>query len=317
MSSISGSDGKPPISSNSARATNIPWSPVAMPVSRERRFIIFATTGSSGERPSIATSNRPQRRPAPGSAAARRRSASAETWVSACRNTRRSPPATRAPAFICAARPRSLSTTRSASAAATSQRRVAAATVGDDDLVARSAQRLQRGERRGKRGRLVQRRDDDRQAHQGSRRRCAAARRRPSRAGSRANMPSRANAASVSGETRPCSDSIRPSVCPRFTNTKVPGMMPTNVASDVRPQRYRRERGREVDEEERKQRHQAQEQEVAERIVGEAGVDLLAQRAQARARGVGEHVARGEEHQRRADRRREHDQHACRPSGRR
>ena len=121
MSSISGSDGKPPISSNSARATNIPWSPVAMPVSRERRFIIFATTGRSGERPSIATSNRPQRRPAPEKAAARRRSASAETRVSACRNTRRSPPATRAPAFICVARPRSLSTTRSASAAATSR----------------------------------------------------------------------------------------------------------------------------------------------------------------------------------------------------
>ena len=40
MSSISGWSGKPPTASKSARSTKMPWSPVAMPVSRERAFIM-------------------------------------------------------------------------------------------------------------------------------------------------------------------------------------------------------------------------------------------------------------------------------------
>jgi hypothetical protein len=43
--------GNPPIEANSARSTNIPWSPVAMPVRRERAFIIAAIAGSQRERP--------------------------------------------------------------------------------------------------------------------------------------------------------------------------------------------------------------------------------------------------------------------------
>ncbi len=50
-------------SRNASRVTKIAWSPVAMPVRRERRFISAPTTRSSGCRPSIVTSKRPQARP--------------------------------------------------------------------------------------------------------------------------------------------------------------------------------------------------------------------------------------------------------------
>ena len=60
---------------------------------------------------------------------------------------------------------------------------------------------------------------------------------------------------------------------------------------------------REVHEEEREQRDEPQEQQVAERVLGEARVDALAERAEPPARRVGEHVSRRDEHERRADRR--------------
>jgi hypothetical protein len=84
-----------------------------MPVRRERRFIAVATTGSIRERPSIVTSKRPQRRSAriASSIAA---AASAGSRESACRNSSTSPAATAAPAFICEARPRGATITRSA-----------------------------------------------------------------------------------------------------------------------------------------------------------------------------------------------------------
>ena len=91
-------------------------------------------------------------------------------------------------------------------------------------------------------------------------------------------------------------------------------MMPRNVAStyvrngmDVKAgARFTRKNGN--------SRHQAQEQQVAERVFGEAGVDLLAERAQPLACGVGEDVTRGEEHDRRPDRGGDHDQRRADPA---
>ena len=60
MSSIKAMSGNPPTASNTSRRTNIAWSPVAMPVQRERRFINQAITGKSGCKPSMMTSKRPQ-----------------------------------------------------------------------------------------------------------------------------------------------------------------------------------------------------------------------------------------------------------------
>ena len=45
---------------NSLRRTKIAWSPVAMPLQRERRFIVHATSLSRRGRPSMRTSKRPQ-----------------------------------------------------------------------------------------------------------------------------------------------------------------------------------------------------------------------------------------------------------------
>ncbi len=53
MSSISAISGKPPTDWNASRFTNIAWSPVAMPVSRERRFMSQPTMIRSGLLPSI------------------------------------------------------------------------------------------------------------------------------------------------------------------------------------------------------------------------------------------------------------------------
>ena len=89
---------------------NIAWSPVAMPVARERRFIIRATTISKGWEPAIATSNRPHGRAA--SAAAISRSASAGNSVSAWRNNSAVPLAAAAPALSWAPRPRGAAITR-------------------------------------------------------------------------------------------------------------------------------------------------------------------------------------------------------------
>ena len=62
MSSISAIAGKPPTVWNASRRTNIAWSPVAIPVSRERTLMNQAMTGNNGERPSILTSKRPHAR---------------------------------------------------------------------------------------------------------------------------------------------------------------------------------------------------------------------------------------------------------------
>ncbi len=98
MSAISGKPGK------ASRRTKIAWSPVAMPVRRERRFIAQATTFSSGWRPSISTSNLPQR--CSFNDAWTSSSACGGRRVSACRKSSISPVAARAAAFICSARPR-------------------------------------------------------------------------------------------------------------------------------------------------------------------------------------------------------------------
>ena len=98
MSSISGMSAKPPTDSKAARATKIAWSPVAMPVRRERAFISAATTGSSGWRPAIRTSNRPQTRPVAASASRISRSAlggQARVGVQEHAGCRRRPPARR------------------------------------------------------------------------------------------------------------------------------------------------------------------------------------------------------------------------------
>ncbi len=92
-----------------------------MPVRRERPFIIAATSGNSAERPAIRTSKRPQVLRELASARSSRRSASGGSRVSACRNSSTSASAaagSRAPAFICSARPRAAATTRSASGTA-------------------------------------------------------------------------------------------------------------------------------------------------------------------------------------------------------
>ena len=111
-SSINGRGGKPPTSSNALRETKIAWSPVAMPVMRERRFISDATAGSSLERPSIVTSKRPQWWPCR-TASCIAVSASLGSRESACRKRNISASlAARAPAFICNARPGEASHTR-------------------------------------------------------------------------------------------------------------------------------------------------------------------------------------------------------------
>ena len=61
--SISGISAKPPTSWKVSRRTKIAWSPVAIPVRRERRLMKNPTTGRSGVRPSMRTSKRPQARP--------------------------------------------------------------------------------------------------------------------------------------------------------------------------------------------------------------------------------------------------------------
>ena len=110
MSSMSAICGKP---AKASRRTKIAWSPVAMALSRERRFIAQATTASSRCRPSMVTSNRPHSLLF--KAFEINSSARAGRRVSACRKTSASPPACRAPAFICKARPRGASMTRSQS----------------------------------------------------------------------------------------------------------------------------------------------------------------------------------------------------------
>ena len=112
-SSISAMSGKPPTASNAARATKIAWSPVAMPLSRDRRFIARSTTRSIGCAPSSRTSNRPHSRPRVSSASRTIATQPRGSLVSAWRNSSTRPRAASAPAFIWRARPRGASRTRS------------------------------------------------------------------------------------------------------------------------------------------------------------------------------------------------------------
>ena len=116
MSSIKGISGKPPTSKNAFRRTKIHWSPVALPLHRERIFIIKAIVRNikSGCRPDVisATSKRPHAVCGCLSARVTSSSAFAGSRVSACRNSNVSPIAIAAPAFCCAALPRCALTTR-------------------------------------------------------------------------------------------------------------------------------------------------------------------------------------------------------------
>src|SRR5262249_22840129 len=78
-----GIGGRRPDAWNAARRTNMAWSQVAIPVSRERMFMSEAMTSSRGERPSILTSKRPQARPDRSRPLSTTRSASAGRRVSA------------------------------------------------------------------------------------------------------------------------------------------------------------------------------------------------------------------------------------------
>ena len=106
MSSIRGIEGIPPICWYSDRRTNIPWSPVTMDVSDERRFIINATQTSIGCRSDKAISNRPHCALWFSRASSISWSAFSGTPASACRNQKTEPFAAAAPARICKARPR-------------------------------------------------------------------------------------------------------------------------------------------------------------------------------------------------------------------
>src|SRR5688572_5257805 len=119
-SSITGMSGNPPTAAKASRLTKIAWSPVAIPLQRERRFMSAETAASSGWLPAMVTSKRPHARPVAASPSARRRAAPSGRAVSACRKSSTSPRATAAPAFICRARPRGASSTRSASGRAAS-----------------------------------------------------------------------------------------------------------------------------------------------------------------------------------------------------
>src|SRR3569832_427127 len=119
MSSINARSGKPPTRTNNARSTNMARSPVAIPVTRDRRFIVASITRSGAWTPERRTSKRPQRRCVSARAPAMISSACAGNSVSACKNSSQSPDAAPAPAFIWRARPRgalrSLSTSGAAS----------------------------------------------------------------------------------------------------------------------------------------------------------------------------------------------------------
>src|SRR5258705_6503372 len=91
-----------------------------MPVARERRFMKNAITGRKTLAPSMRTANRPQALPLAARPWRMRAPASSGRRVSAWRNTRTSPRASAAPAFIWLARRRGAETTRAAAPGARS-----------------------------------------------------------------------------------------------------------------------------------------------------------------------------------------------------
>ncbi len=107
MSSISGISEKPPSSSNTWRRTKRAWSPVAMPVMRDRRFIKKLMTRPQTE----GLSNRTLKRPPTAAGCLLKANsmigpACAGNCVSACRKSKISPWLAFAPSFIWRARPR-------------------------------------------------------------------------------------------------------------------------------------------------------------------------------------------------------------------
>jgi hypothetical protein len=96
---------------NTSRRTKMAWSPVAIPVHRDLKFIIADTRCSTGLLPSMATSNLPHVCPTR-AAAWIRMSARNGSTVSACKKRSQLPRAKLAPVFICLALPRGADTTR-------------------------------------------------------------------------------------------------------------------------------------------------------------------------------------------------------------
>ena len=105
ISSIRGIGANPPILAKASRLTNISWSPVQIPVSRDRLFIKPSMIRNSGCVPLNRTSNRPQDFSDDQKSVHRQESNSAGNTLSACRNIRMSPVAASAPLFIWLARP--------------------------------------------------------------------------------------------------------------------------------------------------------------------------------------------------------------------
>jgi hypothetical protein len=145
---MSGITGKPPAASKALRSTKIAWSPVAMPVQRERPFIMHATAFSTHGRPSMVTSKRPQRAPV--------RDRVVDVLCGARRQERigvqeqEHVAARVTSAGVHLGRASGIRDQRAiAQQLRDRERRVPAAAVDDDDLVPLRAQRLQPGERRG------------------------------------------------------------------------------------------------------------------------------------------------------------------------
>ena len=138
-SSISAIAGKPPTRSNASRVTNIAWSPVAMPVSRERKFIMSATNGEQAAAVEAAHRNGPSaadaasavEHQAVGIVRQPRVGMQEQQHIAASQRRRRHSSARR----VRAAR----QITRSASGRASSTRAVAAAAIGHDHLDAARA----------------------------------------------------------------------------------------------------------------------------------------------------------------------------------
>ena len=135
-SSISGMSGNPPAASNAARRTNIAWSPVAMPLRRERRSCRRRRPRAAASRPAMRTSKRPQRAPRKRSRATSGAASGGKPRIGMQEEERVAASQCAAPAFICArAAARRLRATRSASRGGERRRAVRAAAVDDDHFV--------------------------------------------------------------------------------------------------------------------------------------------------------------------------------------
>src|SRR6266481_2052826 len=100
------------MASKISRQTKMAWSPVEMPLQRERWFMNQAIILNMGRELSNRMSKRPATTPGSLTAASTAASAPSGNSVSACRKSRTSPRAACAPAFIWRARPRGLASMR-------------------------------------------------------------------------------------------------------------------------------------------------------------------------------------------------------------